>query len=352
MTGVTFDNLSWLNLLWAVLAVVAIGVYGIWQRRRAMRMFAPLGARKAIAPPMSWGRPVFRLALVALAMTSLVAALIGPRWGEMTQKVVKRGIDVMVLLDVSRSMLARDIAPNRLERAKISIRDDLLPVLGGDRIGLITFAGAESLKCPLTSDYGFFRLALDEVSTKSSPRGGTKIGDAIRKAGKAFGDDLDNRKIILLITDGEDHDSFPVEAAQGVWDDYKIPIVAVALGDESEGARIPVGTDSYLEHEGAVVWSKANFGQLRRIAGVSDLNALVPVGTRDFDLGGIYRDKIVPAIDYQEREESEQVTQPLQYHPFAVLALALVLLDSFLRDGTRRIESAGVVDIVERSEAA
>ena len=356
MSGVTFDNLRWLNLLWAVLAVLLIGVYGIWQRRRAMRIFATLKPRGIIAPPLSWSRPLIRLALIALALTSLVAAMIGPRWGETTQTVVKRGIDVIVLLDVSRSMLARDIAPNRLERAKISIRDDLLPTLGGDRIALITFAGIESLKCPLTSDYGFFRLALDEVSTKSSPRGGTKIGDAIRKAGKAFSDELENHKIILLITDGEDHDSFPVEAAQGVWEDSEIPIVAVALGDQTEGARVPVATatgESYLEHDGAVVWSRANFDQLRRIANVSDLNAFIPVGTRDFDLGSIYRDTIVPAIDYKERTESEQVSQPSQYHLFAVAALLLLLIDSFLRDTPRPLASSDSAAVIAaRSEAA
>ena len=355
MTGVTFDNLRWLNLLWAVLAVILLGVYGVWQRRRALRLFASLRPRRVIAPPVAWPRPLARLTLIALALTALVAAMIGPRWGETTQTVVKRGIDIMVLLDVSRSMLARDIAPNRLERAKISIRDDLLPTLGGDRIGLITFAGVESLKCPLTSDYGFFRLALDEVSTKSAPRGGTKIGDAIRKAGNAFSDELDNHRIILLITDGEDHDSFPVEAARGVWEDHEIPVVAVALGDETEGARVPVktaGGESYLEHEGAVVWSRANFDQLRRVAGVSELNAFIPVGTRDFDLGAVYRDSIVPAIDYHEREESEQVRQPLQYHMFAVVALMLILFDSFLRDGPRHAASSDIPGILKRSQAA
>jgi Ca-activated chloride channel family protein len=236
-------------------------------------------------------------------------------------------------------MLARDIAPNRLERAKISLSDDLLPALGGDRVGLIAFAGAASLKCPLTSDYGFFRLTLDEISTRSAPRGGTLIGGAIRKAGEAFSDDLGNYKIILLITDGEDQESFPVEAARAVWADRQIPIVAVALGDPREGARIPVETGSgegYLEHRGEVVWSKADFTQLRQVAEVSDLKAFIPVGTRNFDLGEIYRERIVPAIDFQRREETEQIARPSQYHPFAAAALALLLIESFLRDGRRR----------------
>ena len=140
MQNLEFDDLRWLNLLWAVLLVAAVGVYGLWQRRRALRVFASPGLVGRLTAPIGWARPLIRLALVVLCLTALVAAIIGPRWGQRDQTVVRRGIDVIVLLDVSRSMLARDIAPNRLERAKLSIRDDLLPVLGGDRIALITFA--------------------------------------------------------------------------------------------------------------------------------------------------------------------------------------------------------------------
>ena len=109
-------------------------------------------------------------AVTAVVLVLLTAAIIHPRWGEAEQQVASRGVDVMVCLDVSRSMLARDIAPNRLERAKVALRDDLLPTLAGDRVGLIAFAGVPRLKCPLTNDYGFFRLALDDIDTSSAPR--------------------------------------------------------------------------------------------------------------------------------------------------------------------------------------
>jgi len=367
MTNVEFDDLRWLNLLWAVLAVALVGLYGAWQKQRGLRAFASVGLLLRIAPPVGWARPLARLALVALCLTCLTAAIVGPRWGEVEQKVVRRGIDVMVLLDVSRSMLARDIAPNRLERAKLSIRDDLLPALGGDRVGVIAFAGVPTLKCPLTSDYGFVRLVLDEIDTESSPRGGTLIGDAIRKAKEAFGgkDDksgdkeppdagLDTHKVILLITDGEDHESYPVEAARAVWEEMKVPVVAVALGDEREGARIPVPTrrgQAYVEYKGETVWSKADFETLRKVAAISDLNAFVPVGTKNFDLGAIYREKIVPAIEYKERVESEHVPQPAQYHWFAWAALGLLLIDSFLRDGPPRRPAFPAVEAGRREAA-
>lgn len=348
MPHLSFDDLRWLNLLWAALALAGAGVYAIWQRRRAVRVFTghdaggaglselaiAIGAPR-VAPPVTWTRGLIRVALVTLCLAALTAGIIGPRWGEVEQTVVRRGIDVIVLLDTSRSMLARDIQPNRLERAKLSIRDDLLPALSGDRVALITFAGLPSLKCPLTNDYAFMRLVLDDVNIESSPRGGTLIGDALRMAKSAFDEKIDTYKLILLITDGEDQDSFPVEAARTIWDEKKIPIVAVALGDEKQGARIPVQTDkgeSYLEYEGKTVWSKANFDDLRRIAQLSELNAFVPVGTRDFDLGRIYREKIVPAIEYKQREEKQKVRQPAQFQAFAIAALVLLLIDSFLRD--------------------
>ncbi len=342
MTRMTFDNLQWLHLLWVALGVAVIGVYGNWQRRRAMRAFADAPLLAVLAPRVGWLRPLLRLVLVVACLVALVGALIGPRWGETERKVIRRNVDVLVVLDVSRSMLARDIAPSRLERAKIAIREDLLPALGGDRVGLITFAGVPRLKCPLTSDYGFFRLALEDVTTESSPRGGTLIGDAIRMAADAFNSPLDTYKVVVLITDGEDQDSYPVEAARGLWEDHGIPIVALALGDEREGARIPIQTErgtEYVEHDGHTVWTRANFGQLREIARVSDLNVFVPVGTQNFDLGGIFH-RVVSAIEYHEEEQRELIPKPSRYHPFAVAAFALLLLDSLVGGGPRFARAA------------
>jgi Ca-activated chloride channel family protein len=304
---------------------------------------APLRARSAMprdsgngAAGLGWVRPTTRLALVVATLVLLTAALIGPRWGESEQKVVRRGIDVIVALDVSRSMLARDIAPSRLERAKIAIQDDLLPALGGDRIGLVAFAGLPVLKCPLTNDYGFVRLALEDITTASSPRGGTLIGDALRKAQEAFHGSMDSYKLVILITDGEDQESYPIEAARKLWEEAKVPVVAIALGDEREGARIPVRTErgeEYVRYQGEEIRSRANFDDLRKIAQVSGVNAFIPVGTKDFDLGKIYRDSIVPLIEYRQRTENEMVKQPARFDLFALAALALLLVDSFLRDG-------------------
>ncbi len=335
MNTLSFDDLRWLNLLWLLPLVVAAGLWGLYQRRRALHRLADARVLPAIAPPMRWSRAVVRLGLITAALVALVAAAIGPRWGQATQKFVRRGVDVMVLLDVSRSMLARDVTPSRLERAKIALRDDLLPVLAGDRIGLIAFAGSASLICPLTRDYGFFRLALDDVSPETIPRGGTLIGDAIRRADEAFDDKSDARKLILLITDGEDQESYPVEAARALWQERKIPIIAISIGDEREGARVPIvrnGRVEYLKHDGKVVWTRARTEQLRQIAAISPLHGLIRVGTKDFNLGKIYTRQLLPALDVQEHEESARVARPSRAYLFVWFALALLALEALLPD--------------------
>lgn len=338
MSDLSFDDDRWLHLLWVVLAVGAVGVYGIWQRRRGLQRFAAAALVPRLAAGPGLLRMVLRLGLVCMGLAALVAALIGPRWGTQMQQLIRRNIDVLVLLDVSRSMLAQDIAPNRLERAKLAIRDDLLPALGGDRIGLIAFAGKPSVACPLTTDYGFFRLALDDVSIRSAPLGGTLIGDAIRKAGELFEREIDTHKLIILITDGEDHESLPVAAAGAVWEEQRIPIIALALGDDQEGARIPVASgrgDGWLEYRGEVVRSKADFATLERVAAASSTGLFIGVGTSNFDLGEIFR-RVAGDIRAHEETSAQRIQRPSRYQGFAIVALVLVLIDSCLRDGPRR----------------
>lgn len=332
-----FDAKNWFHVFWIAAAAGVLVLYSAWQRHRGLHMFADAHLLPRLAPRISLVRACLKAALLCGVFGMLAIALAGPRWGEREQQVYRRGIDVLVLLDVSKSMLARDIAPNRLERAKLSLRDDLLPELGGDRIGLITFAGTPVLKCPLTNDYGFFRLVLEEVNTDSVPRGGSLIGDAIRAAGETFRDKLDTHRVILLITDGEDHESYPIEAARELWEKKQIPVIAVALGDDRDGARIPVRTDHgerYLEYQGQTVLSRADFDTLRRVAEVSDPSGrgFLAVGTKNFDLGQIYRSRIAPFFKQKEQQESEKVSCPSQAHWFALAALLLLIVDSILRD--------------------
>jgi Ca-activated chloride channel family protein len=182
-----------------------------------------------IFPDESAGRFWFKLFLRELAIIANLVALAGPRFGTEVEQGVPRGSDLYVLIDVSRSMLAEDVAPSRLARAKADV-SALLNRLDGERVGLIAFAGQAVVKCPLTVDYDSFRRALQELDPNSAPRGGTAIGDAIRKALEVFHAKVQRDQSILLITDGDDQKSYPLEAAE-IAAERKVAIFAVGLGD-------------------------------------------------------------------------------------------------------------------------
>ncbi|QOJ13579.1 MAG: VWA domain-containing protein [Planctomycetia bacterium] len=342
-SGVGFTRPEALHLLWLVPLAAAACAWAVLRRRGLRLRLADAHLLPRLAPaPAAW-REAVRAVLCCGALTVLAIAVAEPRWGQAEQRIRTRGVDVMVLLDASRSMLASDVAPSRLERARVAITQDLLPQLGGDRVGLIAFAGAAQLRCPLTNDYGFFRLTLADVQPQSMPQGGSLIGDAIRQAKDGFDDAPHTHKLVLLITDGEDHDSYPVEAARSLWIERRIPVIAVALGDVSVGAPVPSSDpgEGFQRYRGEVVQSRARFDQLREIASISPAHGFVPVGTADFDLGRIYADRILPTIREQLGGESVAQLRPSQFHPFALLALVLVLAELLLRDG-RPERGAGV----------
>jgi Ca-activated chloride channel family protein len=205
---------------------------------------------------------------------------------------------VVFLLDVSKSMLAEDLKPNRLERAKLAI-SDCVEVLQGDRVALVVFAGTGVVKCPLTQDYGFFRMMINDISVDSISRGGTMIGDAIRTTlNEVFDDQVKAFKDIVLITDGEDHDSFPEEAAK-LAGERGIRIIAIGLGDENEGQRIPITNDKgeriFLKHNGQEVWTRLDADTLRKMANLTPNGRYLNVATGTIDLGDVYQNLIMTA---------------------------------------------------------
>lgn len=331
------DRALWLLFAVPVVLIPAY-VWCFWRKAQTLRVLASNEMLRKINNTVSLKRQVFKAILLIAGFVSIVVALTEPQWNPQPQQIRRKGRDVAILLDTSRSMLAEDIKPNRLERSKIAI-SDLLEVLQGDRIAVVTFAGNATVKCPLTQDYAFVRMALADISTESTSRGGTMIGDAIRKAAEeVFDKDSREYKDVILITDGEDHDSFPVEAAEKAAREG-VRIIAIGLGDDVTGSRIPIagpdGQTTFLTYQGQEVWSKLDSDTLREVAYATEGGKYLSVqpGTT-MDLGSIYEDLIASA----QKREIESVTMMKydeKFQIFIALGIALLIGEALIRERKR-----------------
>jgi Ca-activated chloride channel family protein len=335
-----WETPTFLFTLWLAPLIGGAVLYAHRKRMATAAEFANAAMVNRLMPAFESGRVWSKTIVMTLAVALLIVACARPRFGVFFEEVSGRGVDLFVLLDVSRSMLAEDVAPNRLERAKSDIVD-LLQKLEGDRVGLIAFAGAPVELVPLTTDQGFFRMVLDDVDPDSAPRGGSLIGDAIRKAMEAMTERQDRDQVIVLITDGEDHDSFPAQAAQRAAD-RNIRIISVGLGDTGEGARIPKRADDgsliFTKHEGQEVWSKMDETLLKEIA-LATSGAYVPARTTAYDLGRIY-DKHLANLTRGAFLTEKRKRYREQFQLFGGLGLALLLVEMLIpRFGTRRAQN-------------
>ena len=326
---IQFNNPTNTLYFWAVIALIVILVMGYARRSKLLQRIASPRLVKRLTSSSSNGKRKFRVALIALSGIVLCLSLLDPRWGTRYKEVEQKGIDTFFVLDVSRSMLAQDVRPNRLERAKTAIMD-VLDVMGSDRAGLITVAGDATLTVPLTLDYSSLRLSLENVSPRSVKRGGTMIGDGIRLAQDSFTDDVQEYKSIIVLTDGEDMGSFPTEAASDA-SAMGIRVYTVGIGDPINGSRIPTtryGQPAFIEHEGEEVWSIMNPEELTQVANAGD-GAFVPAGIANLDLASIYAQRI--ASNAGKSFDSVKLEQFIpRFQWFVLPALLLLLGDSWL----------------------
>lgn len=334
MNGIKLQNVDMLHLLWLVPLLLAVFVYCWRKQGKALVMFIDAGILPKISISVNKAGRRLKAVLILASLVFIVFGLTRPAWNPIPETVERRGRDVVFLLDVSKSMLAEDLAPNRLERAKLAIRD-CVERLQGDRVALVAFAGTSAIKCPLTLDYGFFQLMLDDISTDSISRGGTMIGDSIRKVlSDVFDDQAKEYKDIILITDGEDHDSFPVDAAKAAGD-KGIRLIAIGLGDENEGKRIPItkedGQKSFLKYNGQEVWSKLDADALRKMVNATPGGRYFNVATGNIDLGGVYMQLVASA--QKKALESETIKRyEEKFQIFLSIAIFLLCIEMSISD--------------------
>lgn len=334
---IRFADTAMLAFLLAVAAMILAVVYGARRRQAAMAALGSLEVVRQMAASLSPGRRRLKTALNLLAATLLVVALARPQLGTRLETVKRKGVDLIIAIDVSASMLAQDLKPSRLEAAKQEVAA-LTDRLRGDRIGLIAFAGSAFVECPLTLDYGAARMFLDLIDPSLIPRPGTAIGEAIRTAAKAFSQRERKYKVLILVTDGEDHDTQPVEAAKEAGK-QGVRIYTIGVG-ATEGEPIPTYDDQEnpagykKDREGNIVLSKLDETTLQKIALVTN-GKYHHATSSQLELDRIYR-------DVSKLEEKELLTRKFsqyedRFQVLVLLALVLLLLEGLLSERRSKI---------------
>ncbi len=321
------------NSLW-LMAIVLAGLlltgFAAMRRHQAASKFASARLRTQLLPAGSKTRHWFSALLVMASLACLAVAAMDIRWGRTWREVPQKGIEVMFVLDVSRSMLAEDAAPNRLSRAKQQIID-MVDEMAGDRVGLLVFAGDTRQVVPLTSHYDDFKHRLEAAGPHSVRRGGSRLGDAIEAAADGFLNKTNDHKAIVVFTDGEDQESQPLEIARRLHQEQGIRIFTVGLGDMDQGARIPEASgrrSEFVQYEGQQVWSRMNGQILSDVATATD-GAWIPAGTKQVNMADVYHG-YVANVQQQEFETARINAWIPRFQWFAVPALALLLLEVFV----------------------
>ncbi|MEL6741098.1 MAG: VWA domain-containing protein [Planctomycetota bacterium] len=327
---------SWARPGLLLLAVAGPGAALLWligvaRARSLLRRLADASLLDAIAPKVRLGVRAVRGIVIGASMVLLAVAAAGPRSDPESVEVEREGREICVVLDVSRSMLARDLSPNRLDRSKLWVRD-LVADRPDARFGLIAFAGAPTVLSPLTHDHVFFDLALEEASATSVARGGTNLGDAIRHAMRlvfdASGETRPGTRDLILITDGEDQGSFPVEAAAEAG---RLGVRVITLGIGGDGSMIPDQAGGVITENGSPVRTQLDAATLEQIASATPGGVFLNVGDGTIRLDRVYAD--LTSGDASASFESAETTVWRERYLVALLpAIVLLVLERLLRD--------------------
>ena len=264
-----YENIEYLNLLYGLIPLFLLMVYYSKWKRKAFKSFGEGLVKKGLIPFYSKSRENLKFLFIFLCITSMIIGISNPQIGTKMEEVKREGVDLMIALDLSNSMLAEDIKPNRLERARQAI-SRLIDKLEGDRIGLIVFAGDAYVQLPITTDYSAAKLFLSTVNTSIIPSQGTAIGKAIDLSIRSFDMENGQNKAIIIITDGENHEDDALEQAK-LTNEKGVLVHTLGMG-LSKGGPIPIynkygnNTGYRKDKEGNTIISKLNEQMLQEIA--------------------------------------------------------------------------------------
>jgi Ca-activated chloride channel family protein len=295
-------------------------------RARRIRKFGDEGLVNQLMPSYSKGKVWVRLTFFALGFLFFVIGLSRPQIGAKIKEHETKGAEIMIVLDVSNSMLAEDYSPNRLDRAKLAI-SRLVDKLRDDRIGLIVFAGNSFVQLPITTDYVSAKMFLNSISTDSVPIQGTAIGEAINTAIRSFSAQSEKSRAIIIITDGENHEDDPVAAAKQAAE-LGIRVFSIGVGSP-EGKPIPMDGELLKDKDGNIVVTRLDESVLRDVASVGN-GAYVRAGNSEFGLN--------PIIDDIRKMEDEKYNSIVfeefdeQFMYFMAIALFFFVLEMLIGD--------------------
>lgn len=261
-----FAHTEYLYLLLLIPALAILYWISLRRKKKALQRFGDMDIISQLMPYASFSRPVYKFVLLMVALTFLILSIAGPQFGSKLQKIKRKGIEVVIALDVSNSMLAADIQPNRLERAKRAI-SKMVDRLHNDKIGIIVFAGDAYTQLPITTDYASAKLFLSSINTDIVPIQGTAIGAAVDLATRSFTPESEASKAIIVITDGENHEDDAVAAAQTA-QEQGIVVHTIGMG-LAQGAPIPEkgrAGEYRRDKDGKIVISKLDEAMLQQIA--------------------------------------------------------------------------------------
>ncbi len=328
---VRFEHIEYLYLLLGIPAFMLLFFFAMHMKKAALRKLGEISILGRLMPEASNDKVVLKFVILNIAYALLVIGIANPQTGSKLETIQRKGIDLVVALDVSNSMLAQDIKPDRLTRAKQALFK-LIDRLKGDRIGVVIFAGKAYTQLPVTTDYAAAKMFVSTITTKDIPTQGTAIGEAIRLGTEQF-EENDQSKAIIIITDGENHEDNAVEAAQAAADDG-IRVYTIGMG-LPEGSPIPV-VNSYGQQtgfkkdmDGNTVITRLNEVMLQQIAAAGN-GDYVRANNTQAGLSKIFEK--INALEESEIETRMFTDYEDQFQYFIGFGLLLLFLEFLIFD--------------------